>query len=294
MTHDYAWQKAYEAVLALTSKRDFDDRLLGAALALSGFPVQGLPTSVAELALVADNAFSSWPDSPDFPAPNGTCEALIQYLPENRKLELREKVIGLFQAICELRGSDAKFDNASVVPDGHELSSPDKWEFLYWIVPSGADEAARHDYVRYAQHWLPNLPAEVLLEWIGRHGKDGMTYWSHLPLERLRFEEVAWTYEELLKVQTIDPSCTDIGPNTGGHLNLHRQGDWQGEYILVNGTWNAPIIVIDHPLVIGVAGSSVPAGLVLIEGHNRIARMLNVPPEYKDGRRHRVMLGHIV
>jgi hypothetical protein len=32
MPHDYAWQKAYEALLALTSVRNFDDRLLNAAL----------------------------------------------------------------------------------------------------------------------------------------------------------------------------------------------------------------------------------------------------------------------
>ena len=176
----------------------------------------------------------------------------------------------------------------------YELSSPHKWEFLYWIVPSGADEASRRAYVRYAQHWLPNFPPEVLLEWIGRHGRDGMTCWSHLPLEQLRFEEVAWTYEDLAKIQAIDPHWTEVGPDTGGHQNLHRPRDWPGQYILANGTWNAPIIVIDHPTAVKVGGSVVPAGLVLIEGHNRISRMLNVPSKFKDDRRHRVMLGRVV
>jgi hypothetical protein len=293
MRFSYAWQKAREALTSLTADRPLDERLIAAGRALACFPVEGLPSEERRLASIADQAFTAFPDTWTFSGDEGVIDALIRMLPDERKQDLIGKVVELFDAICTLQGREAVAPASIQASAEVDLDSPDKWEFLFWRVPSSASQEERQHYVRYAQHWLPHFPGDVLLEWFGRHGYDSLRGWAHLPLERLRFEDVSWTLDQLVRIQSIDAAFTAVGPETHGGYHLNRNGDWLGEYIRQNGTWPAPIIVIDHDSPAKVSGYEVPAGLVLVEGHKRLSRMLNVPVEMRAGREHRVMLGRL-
>ncbi len=293
MAYSYAWQKAHSALSCLTSKATADSRLIAAGSALCGFPFEHLPLDAAIIALETMHAFSKWPSTDDFPAPEGTCAALIELLPDCRKDRLSEKVVSLFQKVCEAVGAyDAGLREPGVGKE-FQLASPEKWEFLYWNLGHSATLQERATYVRYAQHWLPNIPGEVLLEWLGRHGYESMHSWPHLDLEALNFEEVSWNHEQLLKVQALDSGYLEVGPDSIGAHHLDRKGDWIGEYIKEHGTWSAPIIVIESPAEVPRGTRSVPAGLVLIEGHCRLSRLLNLPAASRKTAKHRVMLARV-
>lgn len=268
-----------------------DQRLVAAGHALADFPCEGLSPHVAKLARIADRAFTLVPDLPEFEGMGGACEALVQFLPESRKAALRVKVIGLFDAICELRGQAHTNGFSDAVGPGFMLESPDKWEFLFWNLGNDATQQDRDKYSRFAHQWLPNLQDDVLLEWFGRHGYDSMAYWAHLPLELLHFEEQLWSYEQVSAIQTVNSRLSAVGPGTFGAQKVFQRGDWIGEYLIKHGTWSAPIVVMNHPNAVKAAGQVVPAGMVLIEGHSRLSRLLNLPSASIRKQRHQVMLG---
>lgn len=138
-----------------------------------------------------------------------------------------------------------------------------------------------------------NFPGEVLLEWLGRHGYQSMRRWSHLDLERLVFQDVTWNYDQLTHIKALDSGFIEVGPESFGAYQLNRKGDWAREYIRAHGTWCSPIIVIDHPVTESIAGTDIPSGLVLIEGHSRLSRTLNYVHADKTAPLHRVMLASI-
>lgn len=290
MSLDYVWQKASSALSALSSEGSLIQRLTYAGRELSGLGVQGLPLEVAKALLETLRALSAWPTAPEFETQDGYCAALMRYLPESRLHQLAEKVIYLNQVINEARGAVRAGAREASVPESFDLSSPEKWEFLYWSLPNDTSAAEKGRYTTYARHWLPNFPDEVLLEWQGRHGYESMCRWSHLDLERLVFQDVTWSYDQLTHIKALDPGFLEVGPKSFGAYQVNRKGDWAGEYIRAHGTWCSPIIVIDHPVIDSSVATNIPSGLVLIEGHSRLSRMLNYALVDKSVPLHRVML----
>lgn len=283
MSASYAWEKAYQALSPLVSCGRYENRLKAAGFALCEFPLDAVPPEVQRLALIARSAFTAYPER----HPDGTISALIDVLPLNRKAELVEQVIRLFQCVCEFKGKadlDRRLDtDYSTI----ELRSPDCWEFLFWNIAASAPEEEREAYAQYASHWLPNFPSEALFEWIGRHGYQSLNTWGHLPLKELNFEEVAWGGTQLSAIQTLHPEFSEVGPSSQGAYHLHRKGDWLGQFIREKGTWPAPIIVLHNEIAHrGLMGDTIPTGYVLIEGHKRLCRLLN-QPEHMRQRSHR-------
>lgn len=289
MSASYAWQKAYEALSPLVSDGNYEERLKAAGMALCLFPLDAVPPEIQRLATIASQAFSSYPGE----HPDGTISALIDILPSVRKAELVEHVIRLFQAVCEFKGK-AELDralDASYEPT--PLMSPDSWEFLFWNVSASAPQEEREEYVRYARHWLPNFPAEVLIEWPGRHGYQSLNTWGHLPLAALEFEEISWESSRLSEIRALNSAFTEIGPGSQGECHLNRPGDWLGRYMKEHGTWPAPIVVLhnehEHE---AQGGDLIPEGRILIEGHQRLCRLLNLPDSLRQGS-HRVWLAKL-
>ena len=289
MSVDYAWQKAYEALSPLVSDGHFDRRLKAAGWALSMFPLEAVPAEVQRQALIAQQAFSSYPGT----HPDGTISGLIDMLPDNRKAMLAEMVVSLFQAVCEFKG---KVELDRTLDRGYErvaLSSPDCWEFLFWNLSPNCPEPERQAYVQYARYWLPNLPDEVLFEWVGRHGYQSLDTWGHIPLDRLEFEEIAWEDSQLQAIHSLNSAFTEIGSDSQGAYHLNRAGDWLGQVIRTQGTWPTPIVVFRNGAEqSNPAGTMFPEGFVLIEGHKRLCRLLN-HPEAQRQKHHRVWLGWI-
>lgn len=285
----YIRQKAREALDCLTSDGSLDDRLVSSGMALTRVPEQGLPADVWRQLLITKRAFTLYPDAwRALPGWDGNIGALIGILPYMRKRRLAEMVGDLFEAICTLKPAP---EDQTAEKSGDELQSPDKWEFLFWGLSHTDSPEIQDVYVRYAQNWLPNLPPAALLEWLGRHGYHGFHDWSHLDLERLSFRNLEMSFDELTQIQTVEPSFSDVGPKSYGYFHLHRDGDWIGQHIRQNDTWSVPIVVLRQPAATLISTRQIEAGLVLIEGHQRLSRLLNWPRA--KSRTHQVMLGQV-
>lgn len=277
MRYSYAWQKAYEAVTALAGAGSLDERLRSAAWPISQFPADQVPAEVHTLALIARRAFTQYPGS----HPHGAAAGLIPMLPDARKKELANKVVGLFEAVCRLAGAAEAGSPTPPPAENVTLRSDDKWEFLYWHTSTMSPRLEQDSYIRYAQHYLPHFPGEVLLEWLGRHGYDQMRRWAHLDLEALRFERVEWTSTQIaaLKLMPGSEGYAKVGTASMGASALARNGDWLAQQVLATGTWPHPVVVFDNEKAGAGSEGRAPKGFVLVEGHRRVSLLLNTPSD---------------
>ena len=289
MSASYASQKATEALSPLLSEGNLASRLYYSGCALIMFPFDSVPPKIQRRALILKEALTAYPGE----HPEGTIKGTIALLPEDRKRHIKDEMLSFFQAVCEFKGQadiekslDRQYDEIS-------LTSPDCWELLFWNLSPTCSDAERQAYSQYARHWLPDFPDEVLFEWLGRHGYHSLNTWAHLPLEKLCFTEVAWDFDKLKEIQALDSCWTEIGPSSHGGYQLNRPQHWLGEYIRKNGTWPAPIIVLENAKEqANRCGPTIPAGLVLIEGHRRLSNLLNLP-KIEQQPAHRVWLARI-
>lgn len=276
MHYDYAWQKSFEAVTCLTGEGTLDARLGSAAQSLALLPTEVLPADTQAQALVAHRAFNHWPH----PHPYGVAVGLLAVLPDVRKRELARKVVVLYDAVCRLAGAEEAGAPVSPPPATPvELRSDDLWEFLYWGTSTQSPAAEQAAYVEYAQHYLPNFPGEVLLEWLGRHGYDQMKRWAHLNLKKLEFERVEWTRDQVAALQAMPGSegYMTVAKGSQGASALERQADWVGQQVATTGTWPHPIVVFESTAAHKGPQGAVPKGFILVEGHRRVAALLNAP-----------------
>jgi len=200
----------------------------------------------------------------------------------------------LHETLCRLEGKFGRGARGpSTLTGDVALNGADHWEFLYWNLTHSDSAEVRATYVRYAQAFLPNFPAEALLEWPGRHGYNSMNTWGFLPLERLRFSDEQWSMTQLKRTRARDDGFTGIGPDSHGAGHVIRVGDWAAEDIRRNGTWSAPIVVLRHLDAIKIEGHELAPGFSLIEGHNRISRMLNMPEGERRQEGHRVLVATV-
>lgn len=275
--YGYAWQKAYEALTSLTGAGGFDERLRAAAWGITQFPADQVPLEVHRQALIARRAFAMYP----WQHPNGAAAGLIPMLPETRKEQLANKVVALFEEVARLNGAA---EAGALTPPAAKtvtLGGDDEWEFLYWGTSTMSRREEQDAYVEYAQHYLPNFPSEVLLEWIGRHGYEQMRRWKHVDLKSLKFEKVEWTTAEVARLKPM-PNSEDYfqrGDNSMGTAALARNGDWLAQQLLSYGTWPYPIVVMENDGTFSGPSGAVPVGNVLVEGHRRVSLLLNAPQD---------------
>lgn len=291
MTLESTRSAVRQALEALTSPAGFQQRLTYAGLALVGLRVDGLPPELAVRASVLERAFCSWPDR--LPAGDeGTVAQLLRMLPEQRQRELVSMVTSVHDALCELAGAMPRF---AQVPDAvganFVLPEADRWEFLYWQLSHHDSPHQRAQYVAYAQGFLPNFPANALLEWPGRHGYESMRRWAFLGLEGLRFESERWSVQDLKRIRAYDDGFTQVGPDSHGAYHVRRKGDWAAEQIRRQGTWGAPILVLSHSEELELEHrAKLAPGFTLIEGHTRLSRMLNMPTNERRDDGHEVLV----
>lgn len=291
MNLEIARSAVREALDSLTSPASFQQRLTYAGLALVGLRVDGLPPELAVRAKVLERAFCSWPDGLPV-GDEGTVEQLVQMLPVQRQRELVSMVTSVHDALCELAGAMPRF---AQVPDAvganFVLPEADRWEFLYWQLSHHDSAEQRAQYVRYAQGFLPNFPADALFEWPGRHGYLSMRRWAFLGLEDLRFELQRWSIQDLKRIRAYDDGFTEVGPDSHGAYHVGRQGDWVAEQIRQQGTWGSPILVLSHSEDLELEHRvKLTTGFTLIEGHTRLSRMLNMPTNERREDGHQVLV----
>ena len=127
------------------------------------------------------------------------------------------------------------------------------------------------EYVIRIRRKLPNWPEEVVIEWLFRH-QGFLEPYSSLDWKRFRFT--------LLNLTTIEiPGCEVFMDETicnSGYkdfLNYAKEGEWLATYMLNNGTWNTPIILLSNPNadLTDRWKDSLKSPLHLLEGHRRLS-----------------------
>jgi len=118
---------------------------------------------------------------------------------------------------------------------------------------------------------LARWPQEVLVEWLHRHAND-MEVYSFLGLERLRFESVTWPTDRIPGAAAFrdEEFCKNF-QNVEERAAYSRH-DWLTHYMLREGTWNTPIVLLDSTTVADAAhGARLKTPFHLLEGHRRLA-----------------------
>lgn len=130
-------------------------------------------------------------------------------------------------------------------------------------------------FVDYYARWpeqLSNFPKCVVENWVYRHWQDFKSLWLDRSIELFAFRQVDLSNSEIMEISHID-NWLELLDYWGDELfrNKMRQETWLANYMLVNGTSPAPIIVapnayaLEHP-----KGGPMQANQ-LIEGHMRLA-----------------------
>jgi hypothetical protein len=116
-------------------------------------------------------------------------------------------------------------------------------------------------------HW----PTELLKEWVFRHA-DQMEDYAFLGFERLRFESATWEVgqipgREAFKDERFCDNFQDV--EVRAQLNKH---DWLAHYMLKEGTWNTPIVLMDNRRAPGFLHEpKLKMPYHLLEGHRRLS-----------------------
>ncbi|HFK2926150.1 TPA: hypothetical protein ACGY8I_003438 [Aeromonas hydrophila] len=128
------------------------------------------------------------------------------------------------------------------------------------------------DYLARVAPLVPFIPDNVLSQWIYRHWRGFESNWSFIDLARHQFECESWPTARI--IEQTGSRHMEVVERWGEMLKHNRyvRRSWLGEYMLSQGTWSEPIIVLAS-----AAGSSYPDGhplpqpYCLLEGHHRLA-----------------------
>ena len=129
-----------------------------------------------------------------------------------------------------------------------------------------------HDYVKRMQAGpLPNWPDKPLIEWLHRHAQCIDRY-AKLKYERFQFQRQHWLLDQIPGCEAFDKkyfydNFRDI------KLRAENPKDWLAHFMLENGTWNTPIVLLDNEnnrygLKIG---ETLKQPYHLLEGHGRLS-----------------------
>ncbi|MHB8654320.1 MAG: hypothetical protein ACYDA9_10615 [Terriglobia bacterium] len=118
---------------------------------------------------------------------------------------------------------------------------------------------------------LSNWPTELLKEWLFRHAGN-MEDDAFLGFEKFRFELATWDLSQLPGREAFkDGGVCDDYQNVE-KCAAREKDDWLAHYMLREGTWNTPIVLLDNR---GLDGSPLEVRLKspyhLLEGHRRLS-----------------------
>ena len=141
---------------------------------------------------------------------------------------------------------------------------------------------------------LPRWPTEVLIEWLYRHARCISVY-AYLGFENLSFSLETWTLDAIPgKEAFTDPSFFDSFRDV--KLRASFPHDWLAIYMLGEGTWNTPIILLKTP-----PGHTTWKGyrplrypLHLIEGHRRLSFLNGLSAMRMAKSHHKVWLAKLI
>jgi hypothetical protein len=118
---------------------------------------------------------------------------------------------------------------------------------------------------------LPRWPEEVLVEWLHRHA-DFMENYAFLGFERFQFERVTWPSNRIPGAAAFrdEKFCNNF--QNVEERAAYSKHDWLAHYMLREGTWNTPIVLLDSGSVAdGSPEAKLKTPFHLLEGHRRLA-----------------------
>lgn len=118
---------------------------------------------------------------------------------------------------------------------------------------------------------LPHWPDEVLREWLHRHAGSIDTY-VFLEFETFSFAKQIWPLSRIPGREAFeDEVVCDQFSNV--EERAEQPGDWLAQYMVREGTWNTPIVLLDnqHGQWAFPDGSPLKQPYHLLEGHHRLA-----------------------
>lgn len=156
----------------------------------------------------------------------------------------------------------------------------------------GEDQEEFEQWHQRVREQIPHVPACVAEHWLCRHGIH--TPYDWLPLSRMRFERETWGLARVLSIgEGVEPLWS---PNWSEDLDTdpnHYESEL-GQYMLANGTWPVPIIVLDNEAGLQSPDGEPLARWHLIEGHMRSAYMDHLAKTGQAKETHQVWVTTIV
>jgi hypothetical protein len=150
------------------------------------------------------------------------------------------------------------------------------------------EEEADDEYQRRLEELLPNFPAQVIKDWIVRHGRSAFREHGWLDYRRFRFEQAQRPviFFRNAVLTSNEPAVASWA--LAIRVNKGFQESDLGSYMLENGTWPVPPVILanssglKHPQGEGLGRHH------LLEGHHRLAYLKGfaTPPPIPTQERH--------
>ena len=150
--------------------------------------------------------------------------------------------------------------------------------FLKCLKPNNYDMLSKEPFDEYrdrVKELLPNWPDCPLENWLYRHYIDAVNRYSWLRFDKIRFTLVSWNNDDIYNkvnsniIDEIDYLGTQI------YTRTENMRSWLQIYFHTNGTWPAPIIIINNEIgYYDEVNFGKPYHLV--EGHLRLGYFRNI------------------
>ena len=129
----------------------------------------------------------------------------------------------------------------------------------------------QQEYLGRMADVVPNIPPDVLEQWLFRHWRGFESNWSWLDLSQVSFRQEVWSTERVFR--QIDSLCMDLILGLSERLKSNRyvQSSWLGHFMLEEGTWPNPIIVLQNTDNLRNPYGKILRPFNLLEGHHRLA-----------------------
>lgn len=119
---------------------------------------------------------------------------------------------------------------------------------------------------------VPNVPVEILNDWIYRHYDDAVRVFGWLELTQLQFQKQEWTTHQIVsQVRACNEKLVEnwkVAYRDGGRAGQPFRQSKLGKFMRVQGTWPLAPLIMPNPITPDNFGSQWP---LLVEGHHRLA-----------------------
>lgn len=144
----------------------------------------------------------------------------------------------------------------------------------------GLNDRSKEDWLNYSLRItkeFPNIPPEVLQQWIYAHHSDSRMEKNYgwIDYNKVKFSLKAWPTKNVLKIN----ECEDFAGAVESHAETAKSSNIESfmrpedlNYWKINGTWKTPIVVIETKKIF-YPHVRFKKPFQLIEGHTRLGRL---------------------